>query len=90
MSPDRNRLYSYGPAITGPAIASSRKSPDPDDWFTASSREAAMIPPIAAIVPAITNTATRTRVTLMPARRAASELPPTAKMWRPNVVLVVM
>ena len=49
-----------------------------------------MIPPIAAIVDAIMNTITRTRFTLMPARRAASALPPTAKMCRPNVVLVVM
>ena len=81
-----NRLV---PAITGPAIASSRKSPAPEDWFTASSRDAAMIPPIAAIVDEMTNTITRTRVTLMPARRAASALPPTAKMWRPNVVRVV-
>ncbi len=78
------------PAITGPAIASSRKSPAPEDWFTASSREAAMIPPAAAIDEAIMNTITRTRLTLMPARRAASALPPTAKMWRPNLVLVVM
>ena len=82
-----NRLV---PAITGPAMASSRKSPAPEDWFTASRRDAAMIPPIAAIVEAIMNTITRTRSTWMPARRAASALPPTAKMWRPNVVRVVM
>ena len=48
-----------------------------------------MIPPTAAIVEAIMNTITRTRSTWMPARRAASALPPTAKMWRPNVVRVV-
>src|SRR5215217_2201716 len=82
-----NRLV---PAITGPAIASSRKSPAPEDWFTASRRDAAMMPPMAAMVEATMKTITRTRVTLMPARRAASALPPTAKMWRPNVVLVVM
>ena len=32
----------------------------------------------------------RMRVTLMPARRVASALPPTAKTWRPHVVRVVM
>src|SRR3954452_6809384 len=35
-----NRLV---PAITGPAIARSRKSPAPDDWFTARSRDGVMI-----------------------------------------------
>ena len=48
-----NRLV---PAITGPAMASSSKSPAPEDWFTASRREAAMIPPIAAMRRAIMNT----------------------------------
>ncbi len=38
-----------------------------------------MMPPIAAIEPAIVKTATRTPLTRMPARRAASSLPPTAK-----------
>src|SRR5215207_1059328 len=38
------------PAITGAAIASSSVSPEPDDWFTASSREAPKIPPIAAML----------------------------------------
>src|SRR5215212_8659554 len=78
------------PATTGPAIASSRTSPAPDDWLTASSRDAAMIPPIAARVDASMNTTTRTWVTRMPARRAASAFPPTAYMCRPKVVLVVM
>ena len=72
-----NRLV---PAITGPAIASSRKSLPPEDWLTASSRDAAMMPPTAAIDDAIMNTSTRIRLTLIPARRAASSLPPTAKM----------
>ena len=49
-----------------------------------------MMPPTAAIHDAIMNTITRTRFTWMPALRAASAFPPTAKMWRPNVVLVVM
>ena len=39
------------PAMTGPAIASSSSSLPPEDWLTARSREAAMMPPIAAIVP---------------------------------------
>ena len=74
------------PAITGPAIASSRSSLPPEFWLTASRREAAMMPPIAAIVPAMPKTAIRTRLTLIPERRAASALPPTAKTWRPKPV----
>ena len=70
-----NRLV---PAITGPAIASSSRSLPPEDWLTASRREAAMMPPTAAIVEQSANTTIRTRVTVMPARRAASALPPTA------------
>jgi hypothetical protein len=66
------------PAITGPAIASSSSSLPPEFWLTARRREAAMMPPIAAIVPAIAKTATRIPLTLIPARRAASALPPTA------------
>ena len=76
--------------MTGPAIASSSRSLPPEDWLTASRRDAAMMPPIAAMVEAIANTMMRTRVTVMPARRAASALPPTAKMWRPKRVRVVM
>ena len=41
------------------------------------------MPPNAARVEASVKTLTLIRVTLMPARRAASALPPTAKMWRP-------
>ena len=44
-----NRLV---PAITGPAIASSSRSFPPEPWFTARSRDACMMPPIAAIDPA--------------------------------------
>src|SRR5512139_589634 len=51
-----NRLV---PAITGPAIAKSRMSPDPEAWFTAISLDAARIPPAAAIVEAIVKTAIR-------------------------------
>ena len=80
-----NRLV---PAITGPAMASSSRSLAPELWLTASRREAARMPPIADIEPAMANTATRTRLTRMPARRAASSLPPTANTWRPNRVRV--
>ncbi len=74
------------PATTGPAIASSSRSLPPELWLTASSLEAPMMPPIAAIVPASANTLTRIVAMLMPARRAASMLPPTAKMCRPYLV----
>ena len=42
-----NRLV---PAMTGPAIASSSRSLPPEDWLTASRREAARMPPAAASV----------------------------------------
>ena len=77
------------PAITGPAIASSSRSLPPEDWLTASRREAAMMPPNAASVEHSTNTSMRMRVTLTPERRVASALPPVAKMWRPKTVRVV-
>ncbi len=77
------------PAITGPAIASSRMSPEPEAWLTAINLDAARIPPAAAIIEAIVKTAIRTRLIGIPARRAASAFPPTAKMCRPNRVLVV-
>ncbi len=41
---------------------------------------------MAAKVPAMEKTAMRIPVTLMPARREASTLPPRAKMFRPKVV----
>ena len=77
------------PPITAAAIALSTTSPLPEDWFTASRREAARIPPQAARVADSVNTRTRTRSTAMPARRAASALPPTAKTCRPQRVRVV-
>jgi hypothetical protein len=70
-----NRLT---PAMTGPAIESSSTSLPPEDWLTAISREPAITPPAAAIVEASAKTSTRTRSTWMPARRAASMLPPVA------------
>ena len=66
------------PPITAAAIAFSRMSQPPELWFTAYRRDAAMMPPAAAIVEASMNTVIRIIVTLMPARRAASGLPPTA------------
>src|SRR3954471_2500669 len=66
------------PPITAAAIAFSSTSEPPDDWFTAYSRDAAMIPPAAASVEQSMNTVMRIIATLMPARRAASGLPPTA------------
>ena len=81
-----NRLT---PAITGPAMASSSRSPEPEDWLTASSREAARMPPNAASIEVSTNTIVRTRATLIPARRAASALPPTANTCLPYVVRVI-
>src|SRR3954471_1467788 len=81
-----NRLV---PAITGPAMASSRMSPEPDAWLTAISLDAAKIPPAAAIVEQIVKTRIRTRLIGMPARRAASAFPPVAKMWRAQGVRLV-
>ena len=78
-----NRLV---PPMTAAAMALSSRSLPPDDWLTASRREAARMPPTAAIVEHSVNTVTRMPSTEMPARRAASALPPTAKRWRPNRV----
>ena len=66
--------------MTAAAMEFSSRSPPPDDWLTANSREAAMMPPSAARVEHSAKTISRTRVSEMPARRAASALPPTAKM----------
>jgi hypothetical protein len=50
------------PAMTGPAMAKSSRSLPPVDWSTASSREAASTPPIAAIAPEMANTMMRMRL----------------------------
>ena len=71
-----NRLV---PPMTAAAIALSRTSPPPGRLVhraAAGTRRACR--PSAANVDASTKTATRTRWTWMPARRAASALPPTA------------
>jgi hypothetical protein len=77
------------PPITAAAIAFSRVSDAPDDWLTANSREAARMPPAAARVEARVNTTSRTLSTRMPARRAASALPPTARTCLPNRVRLI-
>ena len=47
-----------------------------------------MMPPIAAIVPDIAKTMIRIFSIPIPARLAASTLPPTAKTWRPKRVFL--
>ena len=66
------------PPITAAEIASSRIVPPPAVRSTEFRREAKMIPPTAAIAPEIMKTKIRISFTLIPARRAASALPPTA------------
>ena len=68
------------PPMTAAAIASSSSVPPPVWVLAAAPRETAIRPPRAAMVEAMVKTATRIAATLMPARRAASALPPTAKM----------
>ncbi len=70
-----NRLV---PPMTAPAMAYSNTSLLPEDWLTDRLRLAASTPPRAAVADASTNTTRRTVSTRMPARRAASMLPPTA------------
>ncbi len=55
----------------------------PEPWLAAAILEAQNRPPIAAKVPAMEKTEIRIAVTLMPARRDASTLPPSAKIFRP-------
>ena len=59
-------------------MTSRRRFPPPVLVATERSREASMIPPTPAMKLPIMKTAMRTRSTSMPARRAASALPPTA------------
>src|SRR5919108_1617487 len=81
-----NRLV---PPMTAAAIASSVTCPGLIARLAAASRPVWMRPGIAARKPESAKTAIRISRTLMPARRAASALPPTAKMYRPNLVRVV-
>ena len=74
------------PPITAAAIASSRIVPPPALRSTELRREAKMMPPMAAMPLEIAKTAIRMNFTLMPARCAASALPPTAYTCRPKVV----
>ncbi len=82
-----NRLV---PPMTAAAMAFSSTVPPPEPWLTANRREAAITPPIAASVEHAANTISRIRGSEMPARRAASALPPTAKTCRPKAVRRVM
>ncbi len=70
-----NRLV---PPITAAEIASISSVPPPAFRSTLWRREARTMPPSPAMKPEIMKTRIRIRVTLMPARRAASALPPTA------------
>ena len=64
--------------MTAAPTASSRVSLAPVFESTEFTREARKMPPIAAMNAVQMNADHRTRCTLMPARRAASALPPTA------------
>ncbi len=70
-----NRLT---PPMTAAEIESSSSVPPPTCRFTDWSRAARTIPPTPAMIPEIMKTRMRMRGTLMPERRAASALPPTA------------
>ncbi len=69
--------------MTAAAMTFIRRSPAPEPWLAAAILDAQKRPPIAAKVPAMEKTETRIAVTLMPARREASTLPPSAKIFRP-------
>ena len=66
------------PPMTAAAIEYSRIVPPPEFVSTERRREARTMPPSAAIIEQIAKHAIFTLSTLMPARRAASALPPTA------------
>ncbi len=71
------------PPMTAAAMAFISRSPPPAPWLAAAILEARKTPPTAAKVPAMAKTEMRTAVTLIPARRDASTLPPSAKILRP-------
>ena len=64
--------------MTAAATASSTVSLPPVCGLTDDSRDASAMPPSAATLEQITKPDNRTSGSLMPARRAASALPPTA------------
>ena len=72
--------------MTADAIAFNSRLPGGKVSATEFTCAAKMMPPIPAVAPEIMKTRMRMRGTLMPARRAASALPPTAYTWRPKVV----
>ena len=64
--------------MTAAAMTFRSRSPPPVFVATERSLDASMIPPAPAMKLPIMKTVMRTRSTSMPARRAASALPPTA------------
>ena len=74
--------------MTAAPTAYSRVSAPPVCGFTEFVRLASSTPPTAASVEHIMKQEMRTQATLIPARRAASALPPTAYTWRPHAVRV--
>ena len=66
------------PPMTADAIAFSSRFPGGNVSATELTWAEKMIPPMPAVAPEIMNTRILIRGTLMPARRAASVLPPTA------------
>ena len=64
--------------MTAAAMESSSRLPPPAAVSTERRREARMMPPMPARALEIMKTVILMPVTLMPARRAASSLPPTA------------
>ena len=69
--------------MTAAAMTFIRRSPAPALWLAAAIFEDQNRPPTAAKKPAMAKTEIRTAVTLIPARRDASTLPPSAKILRP-------
>src|SRR3954452_21150012 len=78
-----NRLV---PPMTAAPTAYSRVEVPPVDGDTELSRLAIRMPATAASVEHMMKQDTLIHPTLMPERRAASELPPTAYTWRPHEV----
>src|SRR6478735_12732491 len=74
------------PPITAAPTAKSRVREPPVDGDTELSRLAMSMPATAASEEHIMKQDSWTHLTLMPERRAASALPPTAYTWRPQAV----
>ena len=74
--------------MTAAATANSRMLPAPRSSCAPPVLEARKMPPSAASDELTVNAVTLMWRTSIPARRAASALPPVANRWRPHVVLV--